>query len=82
MYYIIHMFKVGDIIQKNDSDILYTIIELKKEEGGNWDHGYYYYVVATIQSDCETESYILMHRFYGRMTTYYATLISDPVSSP
>lgn len=69
------MFSIGDKITTNRSEIIYTIIDLKKETGGNWHDGYYMYLIATLESNNITEEYMIMHHQYGSSPEYYAILI-------
>lgn len=69
------MFSVGDNIKKNKSDTIYTIIELKEDNGGNWHDGYYECLIATLESNKITEEYMIMFHQYGNNPLYYAILI-------
>ena len=69
------MFSVGDRIKKNRSETIYTIVHLKEETDGNLNHGYYEYLIATLDSNNITEEYMIMFHQYGSTPEYHAILI-------
>jgi hypothetical protein len=79
-------FRIGDIISKiidpNDENNQYIILELREEEGGNWHDGYSKSLIATLlpynnnQMDIplENEEYMIAYHCLGSRPIYYAKI--------